>query len=123
MSQGCPDSSGEERVPLPFPYSSHNYKIRVSTYKSVQRSVSACSPKFEITAREHPEYSTPTPVEPGLYIKRQPDPRTRGKLLPATVTATVTVTVASQVVPGALLGGIVTREDGVVSHLCGIILE
>lgn len=78
LCEGCPDSSGEERVPLPFPYSSHNYKIRVSTYKSVQRSVSACSPKFEITAREHPEYSTPTPVEPGLYIKRQPDPRTRG---------------------------------------------
>lgn len=60
--QACPDSSGDEIVVLPFPYSSHNYKIRVSTWEGVRRSVSACSPKFEIRARERPNYSTPSPT-------------------------------------------------------------
>lgn len=60
--QACPDSAGDELVIVPNVYSSHNYKIRVSTWSEVRRPASSCSPKFEIRARDRPYYSTPSPT-------------------------------------------------------------
>lgn len=84
IGQACPDSAGDELVVLPDPYSSHNYKIRVSTWSGVERQASACSPKFEIKARDRPYYSTPSPTEvppenesPSLY-PRPPSTYTTG---------------------------------------------
>eukprot|EP00903_Cladosiphon_okamuranus_P019297 g17738.t1 len=62
LCEACPDSDGSEVVTLPNVYSSHNYKIRVSTWSSVRRPASSCSPKFEIRGRDRPEYSTPPPT-------------------------------------------------------------
>ena len=73
FGQACPDSDGSELVIVPDVYSSHNYKIRVSTWSGVRRPASSCSPKFEIRARDRPYYSTPSPTEvpeadsPSLY--------------------------------------------------------
>lgn len=50
---------------LPTPYTSYNYKVRVSTIKSVMRPASACSPKFLIVGKERPEYNTPSPTDAG----------------------------------------------------------
>lgn len=77
--QACPDSDGAELVTLPGVYSSHNYKIRVSTWSTVSRRASSCSPKFEIRGRERPEYSTapPTPL-PQVESESNPYPRPPG---------------------------------------------
>ncbi|CAM9851353.1 unnamed protein product [Pylaiella littoralis] len=76
LCEACPDSDGAELVTLPGVYSSHNYKIRVSTWSTVSRRASSCSPKFEIRGRERPEYSTapPTPL-PQVESKSNPYPR------------------------------------------------
>lgn len=65
MTQACPDSAGDETVQLPVPYSSHNYKLRVSTIAGVTRAASACSSKFEIRGRDLPERATPSPTSSG----------------------------------------------------------
>ncbi|CAM9622009.1 unnamed protein product, partial [Hapterophycus canaliculatus] len=62
LCEGCPDSDGAELVTLPNVYSSHNYKIRVSTWSQTRRPASSCSPKFEIRGLDRPEYSTPSPT-------------------------------------------------------------
>ncbi|CAM9140533.1 unnamed protein product [Laminaria digitata] len=62
LCEACPDSAGDELVIVPNVYSSHNYKIRVSTWGEVRRPASSCSPKFEIRARDRPYYSTPSPT-------------------------------------------------------------
>lgn len=74
FGQACPDSDGSELVIVPNVYSSHNYKIRVSTWSAVRRRAASCSPKFEIKARDRPYYSTPSPTKvpdevesPSLY--------------------------------------------------------
>lgn len=63
------------------PYSSHNYKIRVSTWSGAPRAASACSPKFEIRGRDRPEYITPSPTSiPHTGVSQQ-DPRTDGEFM------------------------------------------
>ncbi|CAN0385494.1 unnamed protein product, partial [Ectocarpus sp. 8 AP-2014] len=62
LCEACPDSDGSEMVTLPNVYSSHNYKIRVSTSSSIRRHGSSCSPKFEIRGKDRPLYSTPSPT-------------------------------------------------------------
>ncbi|CAM9326086.1 unnamed protein product [Ectocarpus sp. 12 AP-2014] len=62
LCEACPDSDGSEMVTLPNVYSSHNYKIRVSTWSSIRRHGSSCSPKFEIRGKDRPLYSTPSPT-------------------------------------------------------------
>ncbi|CAM9699219.1 unnamed protein product [Scytosiphon promiscuus] len=62
LCEACPDSDGSEMVTVPNVYSSHNYKIRVSTWSQVRRPASSCSPKFEIRGLDRPEYSTPSPT-------------------------------------------------------------
>lgn len=77
--QVCPDSGGDEIVRLPDAFSSHNYKIRVSTWEGLQRQVSACSPKFEIRGRQRPDISTPSPTHaPGDVLPPTTDPRAIG---------------------------------------------
>ncbi|CAN0151476.1 unnamed protein product [Ascophyllum nodosum] len=88
LCEACPDSSGDELVLLPNPYTSHNYKIRVSTIEGVMRSASGCSPKFLITGQERPETSTPSPTgvhnsQDRLY-PRDPDGTVPDEDLPST---------------------------------------
>lgn len=67
-------------VVLPDPYSSYNYKIRVSTWGGVMRSVSACSSKFEIRGRDRPEYTTPSPTDAPVDGETDAVPREPGAL-------------------------------------------